>query len=224
MLYINSLLDVICFTDPASGKRGEQLKRARARMAAVVVGQDVIGRIFVLHAWADRVTTPEYIEHLFQINDTWHPKRFGVEANGMQVTFGDTVQMIAQMRGKTIPFEPIWQPTNVTKEWRNRTRLQPALANGRLFLQENQHELKAELLGHPNYPTVDLVDALATAVDMLPSRSHQNQARENDLGTLAQYLRESGAKPSYIQKRMQELRLEQEEHELASILLPLVNS
>lgn len=221
MLYLDALLDVIAYTDPASGKTGEQIKRTKARQALIVIGQDAIGRVFVLQAWAARLSTPEYVNVLMQADQTWHPKRFGIEANAMQVLFGDTVKMIAELQGFKIPFEPIYQPTNIKKEWRNRTRLQPFTASGRLFLQENQHELKAELLGHPNYPTCDLVDALATACSILPARQHENRRMDDDLKNLAAYLRETGAPPSYIKQRIEELRQERFEHTLISLAQPI---
>jgi len=222
MLVLDALLDVISYTDPASGKQGEgQIKRTRARMACVTIGQDSIGRIFTLEAWAGRFSTDEYIERLIQTHTRWHAQRFGIEANGMQVLFGDTVRILVEMKGYEIPFEPIWQPTNVKKEWRNRTRLQPLTAHGRLFLQPDQFELRAELLAHPNYPTVDLVDALATACSMLPARQRQNQRMEADLKNLAAHLRAQGAPAAYIAKRIEELRQQYTDQALDAIALPL---
>jgi hypothetical protein len=224
MLYLDTLLDIIAYSDPASGKQGDaQIKKTRARQAIVVVGQDQIGRVFTLEAWAGRVPTAEYVDQLIAIHQKWHPQRFGIEANAMQILFAETVQMIVESRGLVIPFEPVYQPTNVKKEWRNRTRLQPLTAHGRLFIQEMQLELRAELLGHPNYPTVDLVDALATACSMLPQRQRDNKRLDDDMQALAQYLRDTGAPASYIKQRIAELRQERIDH-LLTVTSPLAST
>src|ERR1043166_9797408 len=111
---------VYAFIDPAGGKR-QQLKRVRARSAIVVVGADYMERLFVLHTWADRASTPQILEKVFAINERVKPRRFGCEANALQSLFADAIRYIAKERGLRIPLTPVEQPTKITD--RKSTRL-----------------------------------------------------------------------------------------------------
>src|SRR3990172_6085092 len=87
----------VAFCDPAAGKR-LALKRVRARSAIVVVAQDTWGRVFVLFAWAARCSTDQLTAKLFEVNDTFHPRTFGIESNAMQSLYGDMVGREAKFR------------------------------------------------------------------------------------------------------------------------------
>ena len=198
-------LVIISFTDPAGGKSSTaKLKRTSARSSVITIGVDPLCRIFVLHAWAERCTTDRYVEHIYKVHDDLHPKMFGVESNAMQALFGDMLARESRSLKKRVPFVPVSQPTRVDKRWRIRTTLQPVIAEGRLFLQDNQLELKAELSTFPMSPTVDLIDALASAVNLAPRRAAA-AVRNDAVDALASYLRSSGATPAYIQQRVSEL-------------------
>jgi hypothetical protein len=181
---------VYAFIDPAGGKR-QQLKRVRARSAIVVVGADYMERLFVLHTWADRASTPQILEKVFAINERFKPRRFGCEANALQSLFADAIRYIAKERGLRIPLTPVEQPTKITKEFRVRSILQPIIGNGRLFLQPNQHELRTEITAFPTGLTVDLVDALASVAAMVPPISKHALEARADID-LHQYLIDSG--------------------------------
>jgi hypothetical protein len=66
----------------------------------------------------------------------FRPRRFGIEANGMQILFGSLVQDAAEERFGRIRMVPIYQPTNVEKHYRIRTGLEPVIDQGRLFVQD----------------------------------------------------------------------------------------
>lgn len=206
---LSDLPDVVAYADPASGKRGQELRRVRARMAIVVLAQDLLNRVFVLHAWADRCSTETFMDKIISVNADYHPRQFGIEANGMQTLFGDAVELRAREQNKRIPFVPVYQPTNVKKEWRIRTILQPRFANGLIFIQEHQIELQHEIEGFPNYPTVDLVDALASGCTLLPERQVKSRIAD-ELNAMAEHLRLSGTPPREIERRIDELRREME--------------
>lgn len=192
----------IAFTDPSSGKQNAaRLKRTSARSSIVVIGIDDLTRIFVLHAWAERCPTDKYVEKIYSTYDKFTPRIFGVEANAMQSLFGDMLAREARALAKRIPFTPVYQNTRIEKNWRIRTALQPVLAEGRLFLLENEHELRAELSTHPMSPTVDLVDALASAIELAPARAPA-VAQNDQKQALAQYLRDSGMSPREIIARL----------------------
>ena len=191
-------LDRVSFLDPASGKA--TLRRVAARSAIVTVGQDHEGRIFVLDVFAQRIPVPGLVDKLFAINAAFRPRLFGGEADALQTLFQEAVKLIAHDRQQQLPLVPVQHSTKVDKDFRIRSILQPVIAEGRLILHDAQHELLAELEGFPSYPTKDIVDALASAIDLLPAqplRKVQDQQRD----ALAQYLRQTGAPSWYIDQK-----------------------
>ena len=196
------LTERYAFCDPASGRT--VLKHAKARSAIVVLAVDDLSRLFVLHAWATRCPTDRLIDEILKLAEQYRPRLFGIEANAMQVLFADAVMREARYRGKTLPLTAIMQPTKIDKNWRIRTALQPVIAEGRLFVQPTQHELKHELTSFPMSPLKDLVDALASAVTLVPPRTTRVQ-RDDEREALADYLRRSGMPPAHIEARLQEL-------------------
>ena len=199
---MNDLNDLTAFCDPAAGKKPNQVKKVRARSAIVVVGQDDFQRIFVLKAWGQRCRTDELVEEIMKTSETWSPKVFGIEANAMQSLFADCVQRESKMRGLVLPIRPILQPTKVDKIYRIRSALQPVISEGRLFIQEDQHELKQEILTFPMSPTVDIIDALASAVALLPKRN-KNFSQIESQDSYEQYLRDTHAPEWYIARERQ---------------------
>jgi hypothetical protein len=203
---ITNLPERYFFVDPASGRDAQKLKRVRARSAIVGVAPDHLGRCFVLVAWADRVSPEALVNQICAHCEAWKPTAFGIEANAMQSLFADLVIREARRRGIGTPFLPIDQPTHLEKDWRIRTTIQPVLGAGRLFVPDSLLDLKMELASFPMSPTKDLVDALASALAMVPPRVPR-QREDDERAELAAYLRASGAPPSVIARRMQEWEL-----------------
>jgi predicted phage terminase large subunit-like protein len=203
---VEQLADRTAFCDPAGGQT--LIKRQRARSAIVVVAQDPLQRIFVLHAWADRVTTDRLYERIFEIQQKFGPRVFGIEANGLQSLFGDGVRREARLSGKRIPLVGVHQTPKLEKTFRNRSCLQPVIAEGRLFIQPHQHELRQELATHPMSPTFDLIDALSSAISLLPKRLAVPEV-DDEAANLARYLRRTGAPVWMIERRVEELRRRQ---------------
>ena len=197
-----TLTERYAFCDPASGKTA--LKHAKARSAIVILAVDDLARLFVLHAWAARCPTDRLIDQILALAEQYRPRLFGIEANAMQVLFADAVMREARYRGKTLPLTAVVQPTKIDKNWRIRTALQPVIAEGRLFIQPTQHELKHELTSFPMSPLKDLADALASAVTLVPPRTTRVQ-QDDERDALADYLRRSGAPPAYIEQRLLEV-------------------
>lgn len=191
------------FADPASGKK-LALRSVRARAAIVTIAVDALGRIFVLEAWADRVAAKLLSDKILETCDHWKPALFGCEANAMQSLFADLVDFERRLRGMKVPITPIVQPTRIDKDFRIRIALQPVIGDRRLFVHPTQVELRAELTTFPTNPRKDLVDALASAIALVPPRAI---AREQDQRSqsLEKYLLDSGLERPYIERRMQEL-------------------
>lgn len=205
-LRIEDLL-VYAFLDPAGGKRQQVVKKTRARSAIIVVGADHLQRMFVLYAWAQRASTPEIIEKVFEVQDQFQPRRFGCEANAQQSLFSDALRYVAKTEARALNLVPVVQDTKITKEFRIRSILQPVIANGRLLLQPNQHELRTEILAFPTGMTVDLVDALASAVALVPRLSRKELDTRAD-SQLHSYLHDCGLTPEEISLTVADLERE----------------
>jgi len=196
------------FCDPAgtpAHRAAAQLKRTRSRSAVIVIGADALRRIFVLHAWGERCTPTVLATKIIETASAWPTQVFGIEANAMQSLYAEMVQRDARLAGLALPLTPVVQPTGVDKDWRIRTTLQPVVAKGRLFLLAGHDELRAEIAGFPSGATKDLVDALASAVSLVPPAVARRDA-DDEAFALARYLRESGAPGHYIEERMFALR------------------
>lgn len=203
---LSMLPERYAFVDPASSKKQQELKLLKSRSAIVVVAPDWLGRIFVLDAWGGRCSTDQLIERMYKTHDVWKLKQMGGEANGLQELFQEAILRDARLRGKTLPLRPIHQPTRIDKDWRIRATLQPIVANGRLFLRPDMTELRLEITSFPLSPLKDIVDALASAIRMIPPRQKR---QEDDAETthLLDYLRKTGAPPAVIEEVARRKRL-----------------
>lgn len=190
--------------DPASGKKKEAIRSVRARSAIVVVGTDVLNRIYVLDAWADRVGTNEIRKKFVDLCEFWGPQIAAFEDMGQQSLLFDPIMDEAAHRGISIPLAAI-KPTNkVDKRFRIRATIQPVYGAGRLIIDESLIELINEITGFPLSPTMDLVDAMASAIALVPPATTE-QKTSDDAAELARYLRESGASMDVIEQRMAEI-------------------
>jgi hypothetical protein len=186
------------FCDPASGE--QTLRKVASRSAIVVAAPDHLGRIFALYAWAARVSAGELMEKIYQVNDQFQPRSFGIEANGLQTLYKGAILRDAALRERQLPLVGIHQPTRTQKDNRIRGYLQPLVGNGKLFLREDMVELQHEIVTFPMNPTKDLIDALASVCGMIPAARPQRRfdaEREAEL----EYLRRSGAPIAEIEAR-----------------------
>lgn len=204
-------LKLYAFTDPAAAKT--KLKKQRARQAIIVIGTDHLQRIFILHTWAGKIPTSQYLDKLIKTCENYAVEIFGIEANAMQSLFADLVydQARSKLTSHKNRFAPIHQTTKVDKDFRIYTTLEPVINNGRLFMQAHHTELEAELRGYPTARTKDLVDCLASAIALIPAKPIKRQ-RSDEIEALASYLRRSGCPSEYIEQRLNELAQETETH------------
>lgn len=203
-----NLLDVYMFVDPAGRtKTGAKLKKARSRQAIIVVRADWLNRIFVAVAWAGRFPTSKFTDKIISIYSQYTPRICGIEANAMQELYADMVIEKAKSQLENVAMYPVYQPTKVEKKWRIRNILEPVINDGRLFILPGMSDLESEIRGFPTAAFADLVDALASAIALVPKRTKQRQENDEVNETL-RYLRETGAPAAYIEQRKQELELE----------------
>lgn len=195
-------LTCVSFLDPGSGKTKDQLKRRSARSAIVTIAYDWLGRIFVRSAWAGRVDTNVLYDKVIEQNATFKPQVFGIEANAQQSLFVNQFINRCQREGIKVPIVGVNQPTRIEKNFRIRSAIQPRLGNGQLFIAEGDPgmlELIAEMDTFPMSPTVDLVDALASAIQLVPQRVPRREL-DDDMQERLKYLRGRGAPPQYIER------------------------
>jgi hypothetical protein len=198
-IHKDQLHTTVGFLDPAGGKRGEQVKKIRARSAIVVISADNMNRIFVRDTWADRCDVAQMRAKVYEMNKRWKCDQFGVEGNAQQSLFAQSMILDAAEKQEDINIISVPQPTVITKEFRIRTHIQPLLPDGRLFLRKEHTDLKDEIITFPMAELVDLLDALASAVGMIPKRislNEENYSRDAHL----EYLRNSGAPISHIER------------------------
>jgi hypothetical protein len=201
---------IYAFLDPASGKKmsGQAVKKTRARSAIIVAAVDSLYRIFVLHTWADQVSPSRIRDKVLEINGQFRPRVFGIESSAQQFLFADLVGAEARRLGQRLNLAAVDQPTNVFKDDRIRNTIEPLAQTGRLFIQEDQVELEQELRGFPTARTKDLVDALASCINLAP-KPRPRKERDQEADELASYLRAQGMSASYIEQRIREIKKEE---------------
>lgn len=199
------LLDIVAFADPSGSK--SEVKKVQARSAIAVLAGDAYDRIFVLEAWCARTSTDAFVAKMFELNDRWHPRVFGVEANAMQSLFVDMLRRESRLRAVRVPFVDVRQPTRVEKPFRNRSALQGIINEGRLLMLTGASQIEArnELETHPMCAQFDIVDSIASASGLL-RRTSKEEAASGEALDLARYLRRTGAPPSYIEQKLAGLR------------------
>ena len=124
----------------------------------------------------------------------------------MQFLFADLVRDEARRQfGSRVRLIPVNQPTNIDKDHRIRMVLKPLEDEGRLFFLEKSPDLDTEYSGFPTAQRKDIVDALASAINLVPKR--QKAVQDNDeIQQLAEYLRKSGAPARLIEERVAAVR------------------
>jgi len=198
---------IYAFLDPASGKKSssQAVKKTRARSAIVVIAVDPLYRIYILHTWADQVAPHRVRDKVLEINQQYKPRVFGIESSAQQFLFVDLVGTEARRLGQKLNLAPVDQPTNIFKDDRIRNTIEPAMVVGRLFHLENQIEFENELRGFPTARTKDIVDALASCINLAP-KPRARKERDQEADELASYLRSRGMPASYIEQRIATIR------------------
>ncbi len=203
-------LERYAFADPAAGKDARNKKR-RARQAIVVGARDWFDRWFFPHIWAGHLTASEFKDKIIETQEIYSPRLFGLEANGMQVLFGNLVREAAKLKLGAVKMIPVYQPTNVEKTFRIRTGLEPVILQGRFFLQKSQIEARSELQGHPTAATRDIIDAMETCIRIAPKRPLKHR-KNHELEAYAKYLRQTQTPAHLIERKLAEFKKQGTSH------------
>lgn len=187
--YKSLLTETYAYCDPASGTT--QVKRAsQARTAFCVVACDPLARVFVLYHFADRITPSAIVEKVKEIQLTYAPALFGIEANAQQSLFAGVLEHDLLKDHVAINLEYVHSSTQINKLERIRSIIQPLSRSGRLFLQASDRHLVEEIRAFPTGPTVDSVDALAGAISLIPPRKLTRHTQHTS--AIADYLTRLG--------------------------------
>ena len=201
-LHKRSLVSTTCFLDPAGGKQTND--RTKARSAIVGVSMDPANRVFVRKIWAERCSTERIYQKIYEFNAELKPTIFGIEANAQQSLFADSVIKDAKEKRIEVPIAHVVHPTNINKDFRIRTYIQPLTSEGRLFMQREEHsELFKEITAFPMSRLKDIIDALASAISLLP-KFYSIDEFGDEQKALLKYLRDSGAPASYVEQKARE--------------------
>jgi hypothetical protein len=192
-------LDIYGFVDPASG--GAKNPAAElCRQAIVIAGTDQARNVFVLYAWAGRLAASAFAAKIIQAYSVYRPKLMGIEANAMQSLFAALVRDKAkEVLQDKVGIYPVKQPTHLNKHWRIRTAIEPVLRDGRLYISRSHRDLEYELRSFPTGKSVDLVDALASTLALMPKR-HTSAIEESQSKRLEDYLRQTESRNGYALK------------------------
>jgi len=128
----------------------------------VVVGVDYDKRWYVKAAKRYKITPPQIINLLFDLNQTFNPSVIGIEEVAYQKALLYFLDEEMRRRKAILPVKGIRPPTEQTKQMRILGALVARMSWGRLFLNRGLHDLETELLGFPRGKHDDLIDALAS--------------------------------------------------------------
>ena len=190
---VNEFRDILGMCDPASGK----LTSGGAQHAIVIVGQSEDGKAFVLDEWAERTDSTILVREMFRLNNVWRCRRFGLESVGQQNLFFQSTVREADMRRERIALVPIDQPTTQDKEFRITSTIQKWMHNGLLYVNENCKTCLRQLERYPTGLLCDVVDALASALNMLrdPFASKRGLQYDSEYDEMERYGRSQRALP-----------------------------
>jgi len=201
-------LEIYAYADLAAGKDAKRRSKRRARQCIVVGARDWLMRWFWIHIWAGRLTATQFKEKILDTQEKFKPRRFGLEANGMQVLFGSIIREEAKQRdiGGGIKMFGVYQPNNVDKNYRIRTGVEPILDEGRFFLQEKEIDARAEITGFPTAQTKDIIDSMEACVNKVAPRRVVKQSEDIEREEYASYLRSSGMPAHRISQELEKYK------------------
>ena len=183
---IGSFVDIVGFTDPASGKIASN-KTQRAQTAHIVGGQDRDGKAFIFEALGHQVSTDQIVQTLFELNRKYGCTRWGIESSAQQNLWVDSTIREAVTRREPIRIVAFEQPSSATKEFRITSIVQHWLHNGFLYVAEDLTDLRTQIEKYPHTKLCDIVDAMASFLCMLrdPFTSKRGLVYDHDVTRLA---------------------------------------
>jgi hypothetical protein len=196
---LDAIRPLYAFLDPHGGSDRTSAARLKkvASQAAIVVGGRDDRNYYIVDAWAERCSTDDLIEKMYEVVEKWKVKALGGEDNGLAGLFYDAITRDPKWRTAPLPIHRVSQPTNIHKDYRIRQALQPLVGKGRLVIDERLTKLTEQFESFPLSPYKDLIDACASLVRFMPPRPTRIE-RSVELAAKLKYLRNTGAPPDVI--------------------------
>lgn len=132
----------------------------------LVVGVDPENNWYVLEVNRDKWTVGGLIEKLFEINEVWKPITMSIELIGQSQGLMTPINDEENRRNVYLPLFVINARTEVTKEMRIRSVLQPRFERGKIFIRREMFDLEEEILKFPRGRHDDMIDALTDIDDI----------------------------------------------------------
>jgi predicted phage terminase large subunit-like protein len=158
------------------------------------VGLDPSGYLYLLDVWLAKAPPTVQVSQIFNLNNLWHYKVFGIEANCFQSLLLSPIEEERKRRRDTnhpwqVPIAPVTHHQG--KELRIAT-LEPLLANGWLRQETSlPEEFWQQIEAFPHAEHDDALDALEGAVTLvrslqtLPAKPPKRFPRESIAGMAA---------------------------------------
>jgi len=166
--YYKELPKYITFTttvDPAAtqGERSDYT-------AIVTVGTDTDGVSYVAEVVQDKLNPSEIIEEIFRVYQRWNPHTIGIEVVGFQKMLKHYFDLECKKRN-VYPYVRELK-LDVSEKGRNKRfrieALEPYVKSGRMQFAEHMKEgIVEELLSFPTGKHDDMIDALASQIELL---------------------------------------------------------
>lgn len=126
----------------------------------VVIKVDVKGDWYVENATRKRFSPTQLLEHIFELNEHYHPTSIGVEEIAFQKVLLYFLAEEMRRRNKVIPVTGIKYPNQKSKQMRILS-LVPRFEYNHVFLNQGLQDLELEMLQFPRGAHDDLIDSLA---------------------------------------------------------------
>ena len=149
-------MNIFAMCDPAVSQ-GSQADYT----AIIVVGVNWNNDWYVLDARREKMTVGELIQELFSVYEMWKPITISIETIGQAQGLMTPIFDEENRRNKYLPLYEITARSDVKKEIRIRSVLQPRFERGKIYIKEDMYDLEEEILKFPRSKHEDMIDALS---------------------------------------------------------------
>ncbi len=134
--------------------------------AILVCSIDVDDNWYVLKMVREKLTTWEFIEHLFSLNKVFKPLSLSVETISQAQGLLDVIHAEENKRKEYLPLVEIKSRPPISKTQRIRSILQPRFEQGKIFIKQDMVELEHEILKFPHAKHDDAIDCLSDLAEI----------------------------------------------------------